>query len=362
LAPTLQLEQLKEIVETSLWHPSGDNCQPWSFSWVKQQLRIHHNSNRGTHPLNAGNIASALSLGCLIEAVSISASQYGFQAKAQYHGFSNGPESCWATVSFEFVERQTDPLVKFIRQRTTDRRLFEKGELPVTAIEECVKLGEDLAPAKLHCLTGLTPELTDYIVNAEKLMMDHSQIVPKVLEWTRFSQAELLRLQDGLSLKNMGVRFWEVPSLRLLKAYPSVFPYMKPMMIPQHMARVRKQLNSAAGVICTSIPRDQASKAPAAGRTMYRAWLELTRLGFGAQPLTIASTLVFYAQNGLLDASFSQEWIQFFKEGEAVLRKAFKFPEDHLPIWMIRAGKSSPLPDDQRTLRRSVESLLRTDN
>lgn len=354
----LNYEQIKIIVEKSLWYPSGDNCQPWTFVWGKRKLRIYHSWARAAHPLNPNGIASCLSLGCLVEALSISASCYGNHIEVQYHDFLKTDGSCWASVEFLSTQQPEDPLLKFIGQRATDRRLFSKGDLPSAAIENAVTSGKDLAPAGLHCLEKMTPELTDYIIQSEKLIMDHPQILPKILEWTRFSADETQHSGDGLSLKNMGIRFWETPTLLLIKKYPKLLQVIKGILIPQHMNRVRKQLNSSAGLVCVSIPK-QAQFSPQAGRMMYRAWLELTKLGFGVQPLTIASTLVFCAHGGLLDPSYSQNWTDFFKGGEEILRRAFKIPVDHLPIWMIRTGRASALPKDLRTLRKPIQEVLR---
>lgn len=354
----LNYEQIKIILEESVWYPSGDNCQPWTFVWGKQKLRIYHNWAQAAHPLNPKGLASCLSLGCLIEALSISASRFGNQIEVQYLDFSEAADRPWAIVEFLSTQQPEDPLIKFIRSRATDRRLFGKGDLPIASIEKAMKSTKDLAPADLHCLGKMNPELTEYITQSEKLIMDHELILPKILEWTRFSESEAQLTGDGLSLKNMGIRFWEVPTLLLIKKYPALLQVIKGILIPQHMNRVRKQLNSSAGLVCVSIPK-QAHHSPQAGRMMYRTWLELTKLGFGVQPLTIASTLVFCARSGFLDQSYSQKWIDFFKEGENVLRRAFKIPENHLPIWMIRTGLSPSLPANLRTFRKPIQRVLR---
>jgi hypothetical protein len=382
----LNREEIEKLLEPSTWYPSGDNSQPWNFIWAKQELQILHDSPRAAHPLNAGNIASLLSLGSLIEAISINAwNFFQLSTKVEFGDHSSGDSLPWARVRFEKIaaslepgqfalNHAADPLGEFIKSRATDRRLFKQGTLPQAAIEKAIRASRDLGQARCHMLTFGSPPsavtaeeapgtvsetLIKYIVDSEKLMMDHPEILPKVLQWTRFSQRAAQLSRDGLSLKNMGIRFWEAPALQLIKNYPPVLQWLKGAMIPQHMARVRKQLESSAGLVCVSLPKNMMSETPGAGRLMYRVWLELARNGFGVQPLTIASTLAYAAQEGVLNKSTFKGWIEFFENGATVLQHAFAIPAGREVVWMFRTGLSPELPEAMRTLRRPISEVLK---
>ncbi len=357
MKPTL--EQIKKIIEESRWYQSGDNSQPWTYVWGEQKLRILHSQKRAVHPLNPGCISSALSLGCLIEALSISASRFGYGIEVQYNDFAETEESCWASVEFNYDGRATDSLFSFMKERCTDRRNFKNGDLKISEIEGALENGDLNSSARIHYLSQINPKISQYIVNSEKLLVEHRQILPTVLQWTRFTRKQGIRLGDGLSLRNMGVRFWEIPGLFMVKHFNPLLQLFKPMLLLQHTARVKKQLESSAGLVCVSIPRGKSQSVPEAGRAIYRVWLELTREKYGVQPLTIASTLTYCAQESLLEGSFSKKWISFFKNGESILRETFEIPKDRVPVWMIRTGLSTELPKEDRTFRRSVDDILK---
>ncbi len=352
------IEQIKKIIEDAKFYQSGDNSQPWSFVWANQILKIHHSASRAEHPLNPDGMASQISLGCLIEAISISASQFSLKIKIRYHEFSNETDSCWAQLEFEKADLSLDPLFKMIPLRSTDRRLFTGGALPLLELKKSVSEQAELSDIYFHSVAPPSEALLNYIVQSERVMMEFESIVLKVLEWTRFTKSDAERTRDGLSLQNMGVKFHEIPAMLLMKAFPAFLKLFRPLMIHQHMNRVRTQIESSAGLICVSIPRTSQESIPNSGRLMYRLWLALTNQGFGVQPLTIASSLTYCAQHGLLERRFPQKWIEFFKTGSTTLRKSFEIPETHEPIWMIRTGRSTPLPQTMRTLRRPLEDFF----
>ncbi|MDI6789725.1 MAG: nitroreductase family protein [Thermodesulfobacteriota bacterium] len=43
---------LLKIVEAGIWAPSGDNCQPWRFTWNSQKLLLLNVPERDTAPLS----------------------------------------------------------------------------------------------------------------------------------------------------------------------------------------------------------------------------------------------------------------------------------------------------------------------
>lgn len=360
----LTREKIKSIVAKSLRYPSGDNCQPWTFVIKDQTLQIFHDPARGAHPLNPIGAASALSLGCLVEALSIAASEHALKVSATYHAFESTQKSLWATITFSENAADVvtpDPLIQVIEQRATDRRPFRNGELPIMKLKNAERiLHAEHAQAFVHmlALAEVSAELQRYIIESEKVLTEHPTILPSVIEWVRYTDHQARATRDGLSLRNMGIKPWEVPALWLVKQFSLALIMIRPMMRAQQLARTAGQLQSSAGLVCVSVPRAHFAKIPDGGRLMYRCWLELTAAQFGVQPLTIGSTLVYCAELDLLKEDFTANQISFFKEGRAILAKAFNIPNDRTALWMIRTGAADPLPEPLRTLRKSVDDVL----
>lgn len=161
-----------------------------------------------------------------------------------------------------------------------------------------------------------------------------------------------------MSWRNMGTKFWEIPAMPLLRDFPIAHVLARFCLSPQHRARVNKQLSTSAGIVCVSAPRPMQERGALvdSGRLMMNAWLSLTNHQYGVQPLTLASLIGLCALEGVIE--LPETWMRFFRSGEKLLQNSFSIPEGNTTIWMIRAGRSSPLPKKAKTFRRPLSDLL----
>jgi hypothetical protein len=355
----LNKEHIQQVVAKAMWSPSGDNSQPWTFEWDGNTLNVVHHESRALHPLNPSGIASMVSAGCVLETIAIAASDFRCSTSFTLRDFPPG-DSIWAQVRFGPSTCPQDPLSDVISQRTTDRRFFTKGDLPVTLLEAIAANEHTYAPARIHWSSILEGGLTDYIVEAEKIMMTHPEILPAVLKWVRLTLKQARLIGDGLTWRNMGLKMWELPGMVLIRKFPGTLKVLGPLGVSGHVARVRRQLQSSAGVVLISIPAaaENFNDVVHAGRLMMRIWLSLTQLNYGVQPLTLCSNPIYWARQGLLDAEF-QKIAHIYEKGHRLLQKVFALPPDRVPVWMIRTGRSTPLPENMRTFRRPVEQTLK---
>lgn len=355
---SLSSEQLRDIIQKAIWAPSGDNCQPWTFEYHDNILFIYHDHQKAKHPLNHDGIASMLSMGTLLESVRLACTDYGYQVSVQLLPFNTEAKSCWAKLSFQQKAMIVHPLSAVLLHRTTDRRLFRGGQLLAQKIN-CALTSRDLHLVKFHWTREISPELIKFIVRVERLMIDHPCILHKVLEWTRFSEKQINDSRDGLSHVNLGVKFYEIPLLLLFRKFPKMISLFRPMIRGQHCSRVKAQLKSSAGLICVSAPSNSSEAIVQGGSLMMRAWLELNQNQFGVQPFTLASMLVYLAAQGKFEANISDPWRHVLREGEKILRESFSIPQGFVPLWMIRTGASTELPENARTLRHSIDDVLK---
>jgi hypothetical protein len=357
---SLNNEHIQQVVATAMFSPSGDNSQPWTFEWDGNTLNVIHQESRASHPLNPAGIASMISFGCVLEAIAIAASEFHCSSSFTLGDFPAG-DSSWAQVRFGPSTCARDPLSDVISQRTTDRRFFKKGDLPVTTLQSIADKWQHIyTPARIHWTSALEGELTEYIIDAEKIMMTHPDILPAVFKWVRLTQKQAHLTRDGLTWRNLGMKIWEIPTMVLIREFPSLVKFFSTFTVPQHGTRIRKQLQSSAGVVLISIPAVKGSfkDVVQAGRLMMRTWLSLTQLNYGVQPLTLCTHPIYWARQGLLDAEF-QKIAHIYETGNKLLQRVFSLPSDRLPIWMIRTGRSTPLPERMRTFRRPVEQTLK---
>jgi hypothetical protein len=216
--------------------------------------------------------------------------------------------------------------------------------------------------ARVDCASSMPDDLRDFIVSAEALVASHSAIFPDTLPWIRLSQAETDRTQDGMPWRGTGIEPMEYPAVCLMRKFPGSFNFFrKAGMKATHTARIRKLLKSSAGLVCVSTSDKGGSGLVAAGRLSMRLWLRLTLLGYGAQPLTISSLLMYNAKRGLLDLETRQLFGARFTDGERLFRREFKIPDAFEPVWLYRTGLSGALPASWMTLRRDIDRTLTTD-
>ena len=348
-------EQVRRILADSVWAPSGDNCQPWKYIFEQDRLKIYHLPIRGEHPLNIAGAASLISLGCVLESIRVSASIDGFQSKVTFGSFPTDSDALWATV--EFQEDPTlipDSLAGFLRIRATDRRLFKGGEISDQSLESV----GSTPISSLYVTSNVNEGLIEAILSAEELMVEHDDVLPNVLKWTRMSMRSARETKDGLSWRNMGVQPWEVPVLPVIKHFPKSLGLFRSSMRKSHRARVRQQLQSSAGLVCVTVKEANLTDLVGAGQLMMRAWLQLTSLGYGVQPLTFASLIPFAAHLGPSEFKRNVNWMSRLNRVRETVANAFQVPTGEKIVWMIRTGISDPLPENLRTFRQDVEKVL----
>jgi len=356
---SLNKDHIQRVVTKAVCSPSGDNTQPWTFAWDGTTLNVIHQQSLASHPLNPAGIASMISCGCVLEAITIAATEFHCSTSFTLGDFQAG-DSVWARVRFGPSTSSPDPLSEVISQRTTDRRLFKKGGLPVPTLKSIAAQEHAYAPARIHWTSDVEGDLTDYIIDAEKIMITHPDILPAVFKWVRFTMKQAHLTRDGLSWRNMPLRIWEIPTVALIREFPGTLKFFRGAILPQHCTRIREQLHSSAGVILISVPAVQGNFTDVvqAGRLMMRTWLSLTQLSYGVQPLTLCSNPIYWSRQDLLDVHF-QKNAAMYEKGRGLLQEIFSIPADRLPIWMIRTGLSTPLPEKMRTFRRPVEQTLK---
>ncbi len=354
---TATLPQIEIIVAKANLSPTPDNCQPWEFEWDGETLSVFHLADRAKHPLNPAELASIVTLGCLVESIDLAASEHKLKTICEAGPFSSGPRARWAAIRFGASKGEVETLAAILTLRATDRRLYNGG----TEVLAALTLPSQNTGATAHKITNVPPALLEYILDTEQFLPDHRSVLPGIMQWVRFSLRHARESGDGLSWRNMLVRFWEVPSMMIMKALPVAAVIFRPAIRVSHRSRTKAQLLSSAGAICVSIKQTggkiELTDLVDAGRLMLRNWLKLNEAGFGVQPLSLSTLPLVYRATGNADEFFMSRSDLLIK-GEKILRQHFLIAEDRLPVWMIRTGLSPRLPAEMRTFRKPAGANL----
>jgi hypothetical protein len=344
-------------VRAALLAPSGDNCQPWSFSWDGKVLCIFHSEFRGRHALNPANHASLISLGAVLECMRIAASSDGYAVESTINWENVGTESAWAEVRFAAAVTVADKLAEWLDRRCTDRRRYRGGQLDAPCLRAIAAENEKNKQVAVR-VAPLTPALIEFIAGCEGYVWSHPAPHRDLMRWIRFNRKEAELSRDGMHWRNLAVRWWQSRVLYLISHWRRQRWVNRMGFLAERQRLVREELKSSAGVLVFSAPGREVARLPEVGRLALRTWLQLNAGGYGVQPLTLASLTVYDAAQGLLTPEVTPEFRTHFEKGEAILRRELGLGPTERPIWMLRFGLSSPLPPGARTLRREIDSVL----
>lgn len=354
----LSEKQLREILDLAATGPSGDNCQPWEFVWNGRELSVFHNEERAQHALNVDNQASLIAFGCLLEIISLAARQQGLSSEIEYApNVGSSSTDAWAKVSFRRGNSSEDAeLASVLKQRCTDRREFQKGEFPKSLIDGIESDNRLFKRAQAYVCDSPSVELIECLAKSESQVLRWRRGFSDILKWVRFTEKETESSRDGMSWKNLGVRFHEALTLRFIRRFPSVLSVLRPALYPEYRRTIARKIKSSAGLVSIAVDGTEPAGLIEAGRLVIRTWLRLTASGFAVQPLTFSSLFIQFFRlrdagklNPLSEIGALEPLVE---KGRAVIDKDFKIPSEMIPVWMFRAGRSPALPQELRALRR----------
>lgn len=352
---TVSNEARAAIVRAAILAPTGDNSQHWDFLWENDRLLVFYVPEKAKHVLNDHNYASLLSLGGVIESISISASHFGIESFFDYCMDKEG-SNLWLRVGFKEAPNKEPDLYMDLENRHADRRKFINDKLPESLLKTFKKLGEELK-VKVHIFKNDNPKLRNYLENSEKYIWNNRQVYLDTLKWVRFSKKEVLETRDGMSLANVGVKEFEAPALKAL-AFSKVLWHLilNTGMKVKVFFDTRAVYKSSPYFLFFSVDKFDRLDYVRVGRVMFRAWVILNKHSYGVQPMSIACLLpnILREKGELQNCNAFYE--EQFRNSHALFESTLGLDEGERVVWGLRTGLTSRLPDDARTTRRFKRS------
>lgn len=337
----------QSLVDAARTVPSGDNCQPWTFRTDGSHFHATYNDELGRHALNAGNTASYLSLGCLIEILHVAAAAQGFAPQIERNGLS-------FVAQFKGEAAPHGQLATQIPRRAVDRRNYLGGSFTDDVFRE---IKNDCSHAKSTSVgfgAQFSKEAVEYFGLCEELVWSDPLTTRDLLHWVRFNQREIESTRDGMPWRSLGINYMDSRVLKLIQTLPAlryVGATTSAGMIAKHV--LKQQLRSSAGIIMFATRDREPAALIEVGRLVLRAWLRLTERDYALQPLTVVSMYPFLVHYKIkTEFPMTARFETAFKAAPNLLRATFGYPADAVPVWGFRVGKSTPLPSQLRTLRR----------
>ncbi|MDO8370197.1 MAG: nitroreductase family protein [Candidatus Nitrotoga sp.] len=278
---------IEQILDLARWAPSGDNTQPWRFEIVDSHNIVVHGFDTRDHCVyDLDGRPSQISLGALLETISIAATGHGLLAI-----ITRRVEMPDTTPTFDvrFVPEQNlkpNPLIPYIPSRSVQRRAMRTCPLSQrekNALEEAI--------GKRYTILWLEGGANRWAVarlmfnNAKlRLTMPEAYSVHRnIIKWQAcFSEDRVPDQALGLDAITLKLMRWVMGSWQRVDFFNT---YLGGDLVP------RIEMDLVPGLFCAAHFAILADETPttidhyvSAGRAVQRFWLTTTSLGLQLQP------------------------------------------------------------------------------
>ena len=293
---------VEQILDLARWAPSGDNTQPWRFERVDDfNLVVHGFDTRNHCVYDLDGRPSQISLGALLETISIAASGHGREMVARRRiGLPDSAPTFDVALPISAAV-VPDGLIDCIARRTVQRRAMSMRALTET---EKVELQQSAGPRfGVQWLEGF-----DRKWQAASLMFRNAKVrltMPEayevhraIIEWgARFSEDKVPDAALGADAMTTALmRF-------VMKRWDRVAffnKYLAGTVAPRLQMELMPGLACAAHyVMVDSRLPESVDDHVAAGRAVQRFWLTLTKLGLQQQPEMTPLIFEAYVRKGI---------------------------------------------------------------
>lgn len=346
-------ERTRQFFEEVARYPSGDNAQPFDFKITSDNtLSVIVCSERSHHTLNFNDWATYISLGALIEQMSIVASQFGFSV--EYDLKTALASGNWNFTFSYCVDLESDPLISMLSKRESDRRSFHGGDLK-PSFQQSLTEKFNFPNSQIH-LQKIAEGMLPYLSQAETLVLNWKRAFMDILKWISFDS--IPRQLRGLPWRNLGISVIEAKIIQAIARVPWLFHVFYHLRWHKGAELSSKQkFRSSAGILLISTKSMDARNLIDCGRSLLRVWTYLCGSGYGVQ-LHTSSTLPYC--HHLVDPSHlkqlpSRNHKTYLKLAPLFFQKYFSLDSSTYPVILMRFGKSSPLPEEMKALRQPIQ-------
>ncbi len=347
-------EQRTAIITAAQCIPTGDNAQPFRFKWIENVLEVYHLDALGRHALNYNNQGSFFSLGCLIEALNIETSKMNMSPIRQLSKDYSNEALPWLTVKFFSKKRTLSPLVRALHDRFTDRRSFKSPSQELSKKLLSLTSHPKISNGEFY-FANPSAKINRIIATSEDYLFKTPQVFKDIVETFKLTKKEIITATQGLTAPNLNLSFSENMQLRLLRRFPWLVNIIWPLYL-KTMSRLKTRfILKNTGQLVFFTQKDLSTEAFInTGHRCFYFWLNLTKEGISAQPMTITPFGVTATASKAPPKIMSSKFINLFKKNHRGLKKYFNWDDNETPTWMFRVG----LPSTDKVLLRAPKKQI----
>jgi len=356
---TVPGDVVRYIIKAGIQAPSGDNAQPWKFSWQGNTISLYLNREADYSFFNIKQLASIISCGAAIENMRLAATAFGLEGRIAYLPDAKN-DNLMASMELCVRGGKKDPLCNSIWNRHTNRKLYDKKPIPESILGHLASRVSDIPGAKLHLVTDESDlkKIAKMVYKVDRIRTEHRPLHEHLCKMIRFTDREAQEKRDGLPLKNLEAGLAGEVFLRMTRPW-WVMNLVNTSGLGRMVALHSYQaiLNSSAAALLT-VRGMETQDFLRGGQALERVWLTMTQKGLSMQPMT-AITLFWLRCQLEGDRAFSEDHRGLLQETFEEYQELFPDVNFHEEgqIMLFRMGRGGPIK--QCTYRKDLEAFLR---
>lgn len=341
---------LTYLIRAGCRAPSGDNVQPWSFSWKPPRLRVFLDPGADPSFFNVNQAATRIACGAAVENILLAAGRFGMSGTVTCLPDPAQPDLA-AEIRLSMDHTPESPLQRFIWERHTNRTRFNGRPIPGPDMDRLNQSLTNFKDARLTLIEDRRTirQIAGLVYEADVIRSLRRDLHTHFMKMIRFTPEAAMMTRDGLPLKNLEAGLAGEHFLRYCRPWP-VMRLVNMLglgrAIPRQSAQWACQ-SSAMGLI--SIRGKGPAQEITGGRALERLWLTATRLGISFQPLTAVTLFRIRWDLGMQDR-FSMPHQQRLAGIWPLYDQLLDVRREDTPIMLFRLGYGRAV--SCRTLRK----------
>lgn len=352
------LTEIEKILDLARWAPSGDNTQPWRFEIKDERhIVIYGHDTRDHCVYDLQGHASQISLGTLLETITIAASARGLHTNFQRRAGLPDTQPAFDVKFTPDPTIQPSSLTPYIPLRSVQRRAMHTRAL--TVIEKQT-LETAIAPDfRVVWLEGFhnrlrATQLTFNNAGLRLTLPEAYRTHKSIIEWNaRHSNDRIPDQALGTDPMTTRMMHWALQSWERVSFLNR---YLAGTLMPRIQLELIPGLACAAHFIILAKHRPETiDDYVLAGMAVQRFWLTVTQLGLHLQPEMTPLIFHEYTVNGVQFSeteAMQQRAGQISKQFERLIGEK----ESLDAVFMGRIGAGSR--PAARSLRRPLQDLM----
>jgi nitroreductase len=335
------LEDIKIILKSAIYAPSGENCQPWRFKVAENKIFIFNLPERDQSLYSWGQRSSYVAHGALIENIILASKNLGYMTKVQLFPDSS-QQDLIAEINLEKITLQKDPLFEYVELRCTNRKPYKA--VPLTESQKQSLLNEasviEAGYFKLIDEKEKVLALSQATCINEKVIFENRSLHDFFFRHINWTKQEDIKKSVGFYLDTLELPPPAKGAFKIIKHWPALNMLNK-IGFSKAVAKDNFKTHSSAsghGIIYFS--DDSRENFISAGRILERIWLKATQLNLALQPMTGILYLHLRIKAGET-AAFSANQITVIEKAYEQIAETFGLKNQTLAMY-FRIGTADP--------------------